>query len=98
LAGKCLGVVDGDFHFQRSEVGAAQAFGHARRFGQWVAPHIEPQIVAETDGLDHQRVVFPVRHRVAVPGWLRIFGQRAAVEEDLAVAGVKFIEDRDHAG
>src|SRR5436190_5560367 len=45
-----------------------------RQFGlasQWAALDVEPHVVAKPDGLDDQRVAFPVPDRVAVPPGLQ---------------------------
>ncbi len=43
--------------------------------------------------MHYQAVAFPSRGGVAVPGGLGIFRQRAAVGEDLPVAGVAFVDN-----
>ena len=61
-------------------------------------PAFEPALVVETGGFDHQRVAFPVPHRIALPGGIGIVGQRPAVGEDLAEDGARFVQEDDEAG
>src|SRR4029450_12730592 len=51
-----------------------------------MAAEIEPELVVEADGVDHQRVAFPPTDRVTIPGVVRIFRVLAAVHEDLTEA------------
>src|SRR5262245_9620753 len=54
--------------------------------GVRMASEIEPELVVEADGVDHQRVAFPPTDRVTIPGGVRIFRVLAAVHEDLTEA------------
>ena len=51
--------------------------------------------VVITRGSDYQRVSLPVSNRVAHPGRIGIFRQRAAVGKNLAKNGVIFVKDDD---
>jgi hypothetical protein len=59
---------------------------------------LEPLVIAEADGLYHQRVPVPFSGRVAPPGRLRIGWERAAVGVDLSEKRVVLVEDREQAG
>ena len=49
----------------------------AQRFGPGQAAHVEPGLAVLPDGLDDQRVAFPVADRIAHPGRLRILAAAA---------------------
>ena len=67
-----LRIVHGDFDFQSSVIRPPELLGHFGGVGQRVSVRVQPQIVAETDGVYHQGVAFPLGCRVAVPGGVRI--------------------------
>jgi hypothetical protein len=91
-----FGVVDGDLDIQVPEVGAAVALGDLAGVGQRAALDVQPSQIAESSGLDHQRVALPVARRVAVPPRVRILGQGPAIGKDLPDACIGFVQDHDH--
>jgi hypothetical protein len=63
-------------------MGPAEALGHPARARQRAALHVEPNIVAETDRLDDERVAFLPPDRVTVPPRLQVgLGQRPRSNE-----------------
>src|SRR5262245_14886961 len=91
-----LGIVDGDVDLQRAEVGPAESLGQLSSRRQRRAVDVEPYVIAEVRRLDDERVAVPAASRIAKPPRLRIVGRRrAAVHEDLAQAGVGFVDDDD---
>ena len=93
---KALEVVDRDLDLERPVVAAAESFGHACRVAARCTVFVEPCLVLEADGFHDQRIVFPVAHGVAVPPRLELSrGQLTAVDEDLTLPVVGFVEDRD---
>src|SRR5687768_13970417 len=49
-----LRVVDGDLHFQSAVVRPTEPFGHLRGVGHRAPGHVEPEPVAEADGLNDE--------------------------------------------
>ena len=96
--GEHLGVIDGHIDVQAAEVGAADALRNASFAREEIARRVEPGIVTIARGFDHQRVAFPVGDGVTVPRRQHVFGEFAAVEKDLAVAGVEFVQDDELGG
>ena len=90
-------IVDRERHFERAESWAAQSFGHGRATGHRSAKHVDPQIVPEAVRVDDERVSIPYGARIAVPRRIRIDGQWAPVNEDLAVHGVHFVQQHQEA-
>jgi hypothetical protein len=66
--------------------------------GQGASVEICPQAIAQTNRFDDQRIALPTSGGVAIPGWLRILGQRSAVGEDLPELHVALVENDDEAG
>src|SRR5437867_1102376 len=79
-----------------AEIGAPEALRHAQRFCMRIASN-EPCPVVVSVALHHQRVSFPVAHRISHPAWIGIRLQGAAVHVDLAVSEI-FLQDDDHHG
>src|SRR4029077_7739930 len=94
-AGVGLRIVYGDLDFQGAVVRAPDALRDVRGTGQGAADEVQPEIVAEAGALHYQRVPLPMTYGVAVPGRLRIAGQRASVEQDLPIAGVELVQQDD---
>src|SRR5579864_5189020 len=63
-----LGVVEGRFHVQVSEVAAVETFRDAQRFAMRVAQGIERGLIVEARGFHHQYVALPTPCRVAQEG------------------------------
>src|SRR6185312_4077379 len=79
------------------EIRPAKFLDHLSGIRQRAAVDIEPHIIAETRGLDHERVAIPMTNRVAIPPRLHVFGrQRASIRKDLANPGLRLIKDRRH--
>ncbi len=51
-----LGVVEGHFNIQMSEVAASEAFRNAQGFALWVAAHIQGRSIVEARGFDDEDV------------------------------------------
>ena len=92
-----LGIVYRNFNLQFAEVYAMKTLGDFGGIAEWTAAGIEPQAVAQADGFDDERIAIPFSRRVAVPTGIGIDGQRAAVGENLAIAGVQLIQDDEQA-
>src|SRR5690348_14086557 len=80
--GISLGIVDGDFDFQRPEGRTAKLFCYLRVSGERTAANVEPKrfVIAESRRFDYQRVSLPLSDRITVPPRLDIvfFRQRPA--------------------
>src|SRR5262249_105870 len=63
-----------------------------------VAAVVEPALVIETGGLDHQRIAVPLADRIAHVNRLYRLLKRAAIQEDLTPMIVGFEQDRDQSG
>ena len=87
-----LGIVDGHRDVEVSEIRATDLFAYLGRLGQRASVPIDPRVVAQSNRIDHQRIARPLGGRVSLPRRGRVFGQRPAIREDLAVSGVHFIE------
>src|SRR5688572_31346243 len=59
-----LRVVHGHLDFEVTEVGPPDSLAHLGGFGDHAAVPVDPQVVAESDGVDHQRLAGPRRRRV----------------------------------
>src|SRR5579863_1354978 len=59
-----------------------------------MAAIVEPSPLFETGHIGHESVAFPLRHRVAEPGWIGILGKLTTIGENLAVL-VEFFEEYD---
>src|SRR5918993_1087017 len=87
-----LWIVDGDLDFEVSEVGPPDSLTHLCGPRNHAAVPVDPEVVAKSDAVDHQRVAVPRRRRIALPRWIRRLGQRPAVGEDLAVGAVVLVQ------
>src|SRR6185436_6234759 len=86
-----LRVVDRDVDVDAANGRPGKTFRYPQRFRCRQSAHVEPGLAVLFDGLDDQGVLVPLADRVAHPGWLRIFWQRPAVREDLAVDGAGLV-------
>src|SRR5262249_22506763 len=86
------------FNVHAAEVPPPDTLGHAGGAREEVACGVEPGIVTIACGFDHQRIAFPMRDGVAIPRRQHIVGELAAIEEDLAVAGIELVQDRELSG
>ena len=66
------------FVVQVTEIRPAESFGEAKIFAVRITA-LEPRPVVITGTFHHQRVAFPMSHRVAHPGRTRILRKVAAV-------------------
>src|SRR2546427_536625 len=80
------GIIDSNLVDQRSHVLSRPAFDGVKLFRMRVAAKIEPELVIESDRVDHQRVAFPSPDRMSIPRRVRILWMLPAIHEDLAVA------------
>src|SRR4029077_21022525 len=69
-----LGVVDGDLKIDMPKIAAAESLRQTHGFRSRMAAVVEPVIIDEARGFDHQRVVFPMADRVSHPAWIGVFG------------------------
>src|SRR5207237_1121968 len=60
--GECLGIVDDHFVRDVSEVGPREALDQVQLLAMRVANRIQASLAIEIDGVDHQRVAFPMTH------------------------------------
>jgi len=67
-----FGIVDRDFKFQCAVAGTANPLGHFGRLAHRAAGHINPEVIAETNRLYHERVALPFSRGVAVPTRIRV--------------------------
>src|SRR5262245_44961295 len=58
-SGVGAGIVDRDFVVERVEVRAREALGEMQPRRMWQAVAVHPDLLAEADRVDHQRVAFP---------------------------------------
>ena len=96
--GVSFGIVDRNLDFEVPVVRPPDPLDHFALLREWISAGIQPEIVAETGGLHHQRVTIPFTGRVAVPGRSGILGERPSVGEDLAVLHVALGQDEHAAG
>src|SRR5437667_1731804 len=71
-----LRIVNREFDFECAKVRAADSLRHLRGVAHRTAPRVDPQFIAEAFGLNHERVAFPVRRGVTVPGRIGVFRLR----------------------
>src|ERR1700682_2719501 len=71
IQGKRLGigsrVLDGSFPFDVPQVGAGRTLNSVQLFGARVTGEVDPELVVETDGVDHQRVALMLANRFTIP-------------------------------
>jgi hypothetical protein len=80
------------------EVDAAEAFRHFSSVRERAAFHIQPNIVAEAGGFNHQSVSVPMANRIPVPPRLRIVvWQRTSIHENLPYTGLRFVQNHDQS-
>ena len=87
-----LRIVDRQLDLERPEIRPPNLLRHLGRVAHRAAPGVGPQIVAEAAGFDDERVAFPVSDRIAVPRRIHVLRERPAVDEDLPVHRVHFVE------
>ena len=88
------GVVEGHFHVHVSEVAAVETLCDAQRFAMGVPHCIDQGLFVEACSFHYQDVAIPMPGRVAQIGReLKLFGQYAAVGEDLSMQIVDFIKE-----
>src|SRR6202034_1354611 len=75
----------GDLKVHVSEIDAMEALGYMQTFGVRVTGHIEPAPIVKTNCFDDQRIFLPVADGISPPGWIRVFGQFAAIKVDLPI-------------
>jgi hypothetical protein len=93
----CFGIVDGDLQVHVPEVAAPEALGHVQRFGLGVPVVVQPADIIEAGSVDYKRVAVPPADRVTQIGGLRRLGERASIQEDLAVMIVFLIQNHDRS-
>src|SRR6516165_6153879 len=76
-------VLDDELEVHVPEVAAEVAFGNVCGFGLGVPVHVQPALIVEAGGVDHERVSVPLAYRVAHVGRLYELGERTTIEEDL---------------
>jgi len=89
------GVVDGLRDLEVAEARAPDALRDAQLLGVRRAREIEPGAVLEPERLDDERVALPAADGIAHEARVRVFRQRAPVEEDLPVAHVLRKDDQE---
>src|SRR5688572_27213182 len=87
-----LRIVHCHLDLEMAEVGPANALAELGRPRDHAAIPVDPDVVAKSDRVDHQRIVGPHGRRVSLPGWIRVWRQRAAIREDLAVYAVVLVQ------
>ena len=76
-------------------IGSRPAFHHMQSIAVRIGVLVDPDLfVFETDGIDHQRVAFPMADLFAEERRIRIFGMLPAVGRDQAIVTVE-IKERD---
>src|SRR5580692_11415577 len=55
-----FGIVDRNLDLEGPEVRTPDPFGHFALVREWISAGIQPEIVAKTDGVHHERVTIPV--------------------------------------
>ena len=86
-------IVDRKLNFQMPEIGAPETLSYVQRFGVRMSFAIEPGAIVETAALDHQRVSFPMPHRVAHPVGIGILRKFASIHEYLPVQTKRLVKD-----
>src|SRR6266704_2932070 len=88
-----LRIVHGKVDEERTEIYPAHTFRYACCARDGTARRIQPLVITITAAFHDQRVAFPMACRIAVPSRSRIRRKGPAVEKDLTVARIVFIED-----
>jgi hypothetical protein len=76
------------------EVSALEPFGDVQRLGVGMAAVVDPTLIVEAGGVDHQGIAVPAAHRIAHPSGIGVFGKLVAVQEDLPVAVYGLVKNR----
>src|ERR1019366_10641466 len=80
-----------------AEVRPAKLFDQVHLFGMRITLSNDPGDVVEADGIDDQRVAFPVSAGIAVKRGLQVLRMSAAIHEELPVhVGVALEQHQDH--
>src|SRR5690606_278732 len=79
------------------EVLPPEPLGHLHRLAAGVPAVVEPALVIEPERLDDEGVAVPAADRVAEPRRLTLFGEVAAVGEDLTEVGEVLEENHREA-
>src|SRR5687768_5849346 len=74
-----LGIVHRHLDLEVSEVGPPDSLTHFRGTCDHAAAPVDPQVVAKSDAVDHQRVTVPGGRRVTLPRRVRSLRQLPAV-------------------
>src|SRR5436190_16817605 len=82
-------IVDGEVIDERSVIDPRPPFGGVELIGVRSTTAIEPELLVITDGVDDERVSFPVTDGVAPPGWEKIIRVLGLIHvHDAMVPGV----------
>jgi len=94
-----LGVVEGHFDIQVSEVAAAEPFSDAQRFAVVVAHQVESRPAVEARCFHYKDAPLPAPDRIAQERReVEFLRQRPSVSVDLAMEIVDFVKDDCHTG
>src|SRR5262249_59571760 len=82
----CPRIVNGDLVLDRVEIRACEFFDRVELFGRRHAEVIDPNTLAETDGIDNECVAFPMADGVSAVARCQVRGMGAAVHVNGAEA------------
>ena len=89
-----LGIVDDHFMRDVTEVGPREALNEVQLIAVRMTDRIQTGLAVEIDGVDDQRVAFPMTHGIAEPGGDAL-AMRTAVDRDDGEPRVLFEQERE---
>src|SRR5262245_47581827 len=97
--GICPQIIDGYFILQRVQVCSGKALGQVKRLGVRQPGAGQPKLLVVSDGLHHERVLFPTPDGCSVVARDRLRGraQRTAIGEDHAPVAIAATQQKQNA-
>ena len=77
-------IVDGGFEAKGVRIGPRKPFGHVQLFAMLVPGGIQPGAVVKAQGVDHERIAFPLPNRISEVRRIGVLRLLAAIQPDIA--------------